>query len=104
MTGVQTCALPIGIQIVRLPWFNIAIISTGEVISLNQLDDLIEAVNISNEELAKEVDKLRKEFEENPTTNSKGYGPILKYNTDKSFPTNEFISMAVPKEKKDCEK
>jgi hypothetical protein len=71
-----------GILVIRLPWFNIAIINTGDIISLNQFDDIIDATNISNEELAKKVDKLREDFAKNPTTNICVVGPALKYNNN----------------------
>jgi len=86
-------------QIIRLPWFNVAILN-GSIISLNQLDDILDATKIANEELAKVVDDIREEFEKNPPIDTCGCGPIITYHKDAS---QKLIKMAKPTEE-DCKK
>jgi len=76
--GIEQC-----LKVIRLPWFNVAILN-GSIISLNQLDDILDATKISNEEYDKKIEEINKEFAKNPTTNDKPYGKILSYYKDAS--------------------
>lgn len=88
-------------KIIRLPWFNIAILN-GSIMSLTQLDDLIDAIDISNKEHDKQVEEINEESAKYPLDYSKGCikGEILTYYKDAS---HKLIHMANPTEE-DCKK
>ena len=73
------------IRLIRLPYLGIAIMEYGEIISINQLDDILDAVKISNGEYDKEVEKINEESARHPQDFSRRCVPIppLIYKTVK---------------------
>ncbi len=88
-------------KVIRLPWFNVAILE-GSIISLNQLDDILDAIKNSNEEHDKQVQEINEEFAKNPTTNDKLGGKVLNYYKDSSKKLVKSIMIVDNKE--DCKK